>query len=40
MVKPLLQMQCLMFDVSKFTNENEASPTHLPPVDSFDLDEI
>ena len=29
-----------MFDVSKFTNENEASPTYLPPADSVDLDDL
>jgi len=28
-----------MFDVSTFTDENEASPTHLPPADSVDLDD-
>ena len=29
-----------MFDVSTFTNENEASPKHLPPADSVDLDDL
>ena len=29
-----------MFDVSTFTNENDTSPTHLPPTDSVDLDDL
>ena len=29
-----------MFDVSQFTNENDASPTPLPPADSVDLDDL
>ena len=29
-----------MFDVSTFTNENDASPTPFPPTDSVDLDEL